>query len=36
MIRESLVKCGLVVYRCCLEEDDSAAKSLEIPQWMFD
>ncbi len=36
MIRESLVKGGLAVYRCCLEVDDSAAKSLEMPQWMFD
>ncbi len=36
VIRESLVKGGLAVYRCCLEVDDSAAKSLEMPQWMFD
>ena len=36
VIRESLVKGGLAVYRCCLEVNDSAAKSLEIPQWMFD
>ncbi len=36
VIRELLVKGGLAVYRCCLEVDDSAAKSLEMPQWMFD
>jgi len=36
VIRESLVKGGLAVYRCCLEVDDRAAMSLEIPQWMFD
>ncbi len=36
LIRESLVKGGLADYRCCLEVDDRAATSLEIPQWMFD
>ena len=36
VIRESLVRGGQAVHRCILESDDDAAKSVEIPQWMFD
>ena len=36
VIRESLVKNGVAVYRCGLEAGDITSRSLEIPQWMFD
>ncbi len=36
VIRESLVKNGVAVYRCGLEAGDIMSRSLEIPQRMFD
>ena len=36
LIRESLVKNGLAVFRCSLEPAGCAAVSLEVPGWMFE